>query len=510
MISLERGPQTDEELYYLVQALWGHCIPRHKVCPEHDAPFDAFATAYFAREPQILIHGSRGLAGKSRLLSILGLTEAAVLGSDVNLLGGSLSQSTNIHETMRDAWDYPNAPRYLRAGEPTSSLIKLQNGAKIRPLTASQRTVRGPHPPRLLLDEIDEMDFAILEGAKGQPMPQKDWNGNIIPAQTTMSSTWQYPDKTFAKEYKRFQEEGLPIFTWCFKDTANPIDGWLDPEFIKQKKREISAEMWRVEYELGEPSIGNRAFDSDAVARAFNDDAYKVPVEKRQISKTARESEEYQFEGYKHGDEYVIGADWGKAQDFTVITVFKVTKMPVEVVYFAKMRRQPYPVMIGHFNRIMQQYHAEGIHDATGLGGVVADYVDSRAYGFQMTGAKRDDMLSNYVNAVEKGAVKAPFIESYYKSHLYASVEDLYSRGKEFHLPDDVCSMALAWHLVSRRVGAVGPEVLSNLNDANYIEREMAQNKQHDPANKRKNQWNEGEVRRTSEDPDELGANLMV
>ena len=38
------------------------------------------------------------------------------------------------------------------------------------------------------------------------------------------------------------------------------------------------------------------------------------------------------------------------------------------------MRRRPYPVMIGEFNKLMKEYNAEGIHDATGLGAVVADY----------------------------------------------------------------------------------------------------------------------------------------
>jgi hypothetical protein len=30
----------------------------------------------------------------------------------------------------------------------------------------------------------------------------------------------------------------------------------------------------------------------------------------------------------------------------------------------------------------MKKYHAEAIHDATGLGNVVADYIDSRAGAF--------------------------------------------------------------------------------------------------------------------------------
>ena len=57
-VVLDRPPKTDEELWYLVQALWGHKIPRTSVCTGHDAPFDAFATAYFNREPQILIRGT--------------------------------------------------------------------------------------------------------------------------------------------------------------------------------------------------------------------------------------------------------------------------------------------------------------------------------------------------------------------------------------------------------------------------------------------------------------------
>ena len=184
-IVLGRGPRTDSELYELVKALWGHTIPRHKVCPEHNAPFEAFAHGYFNRAPQILIKGSRGLSGKSRLVSLLGLTYAAVHGADTNIVGGSLNQSVNIQETIRDAFNFERAPRYLIRDE-SQTAVRLVNGAVIRPLTASQKTVRGPHPPMLLLDEIDEMDVEILESAKGQPMPQKNYRGEIIPAQTIM------------------------------------------------------------------------------------------------------------------------------------------------------------------------------------------------------------------------------------------------------------------------------------------------------------------------------------
>jgi len=500
-IVLDRPPKNEEELWWLTQALWGHKIPRTKVCPDHDAPFDAFATAYFEREPMILIHGSRGLAGKSRTLSILGLTKAAIKGADVNILGGSLNQSNNIHQTMRDAWDSRHAPKYM-VQDDSMTLIKLRNGAKIRPLTASQKTVRGPHPPFLLLDEIDEMDQSILDAALGQPMPQKNWLGEIVQAQTTMSSTWQYADKTFAEMYRRFQEENLPIYTWCYRETSNPVDGWLDPSFIEQKKREIPAEMWRVEYELGEPSIGNRAFDSEAVERTFS----LPPPSETTTVKVAKDFEQYKFAEYSETSDYVIAADWAKEQDFTVVTVWDVTHMPVKKVYHLKMRRRPYPVMINYFDQLMRKYRAEAIHDATGLGGVVADLIDSRAYGFKMTGEKRDNMLSEYVAAVENDKVRCPRVESDYKAHLYASVEDLYSRAKEFHLPDEVCSSALAWHIVSRRAYPSEPLVLPNLDDPNWMANEIEHNKASN--SNKKSEWNVGQVRRKTDEYDEFS--LMV
>src|SRR4051812_20487668 len=113
--------------------LWGVVIPRHKVCPDHCAPFDAFADAYFGETGSIAVwKASRGLAGKSFSLAILGLTKAVLLGTEINLLGGSLSQSQNIHDIMRLAWDFENAPTYM-IKDNNVTLIRLFNKAQIRP-----------------------------------------------------------------------------------------------------------------------------------------------------------------------------------------------------------------------------------------------------------------------------------------------------------------------------------------------------------------------------------------
>jgi len=173
-------------------------------------------------------------------------------------------------------------------------------------------------------------------------------------------------------------------------------------------------------------------------------------------------------------------------------------------VYYLRMRRRPYPVMIEYFNKIMRTYNADAIHDATGLGNVVQDYLDTRARGFLMTGAKRDNMLSEYVSAVENDKVRSPRIQSAYKATLYCSVEDMYSRAKEFHLPDEVCADALAWNLMNKRAIAAAPLVLPNTSDPNWMEREMTHNRNND----RKSEWVIGNVRKKDAETEEF--NLMV
>lgn len=450
-------PRTEDELWWTVNALWDVRIPRH-TCgdPTHTPPFELFADAYFNRGPSIAFwHGSRGLSGKSFMLSILGITKAFMLGTDVNILGGSINQSANVHEAMRNALDSENAPRDMIVAE-GANLISLSNKAKIRPLTASQKTVRGPHPPFLLLDEIDEMDQKILDAAQGQPLPQKNWLGIVNRPYTVMCSTWQNPQGTFTEMKRRWDEKGRPMKTWCYKCTSNPIDGWLDQQTINEKKEEINAEMWRVEYELGEPSIGNRAFDSDAIERMFNDPLYPfAPI----FEKTSKDFEEYVFEDPKADGQYIVAADWAQAKDFTVISVWRIDRAdigPINCVYYARLNRRPYPFMIKMFNDATRKYQAEAIHDATGLGNVITDLVDIRARGFQMIGAKRSGMLSEYVAAVENDRVRCPKIPTAYAAHKYAQVGDLYSAAQEFHLPDEVCSFALAFkHARKHKPGGI-------------------------------------------------------
>lgn len=445
-LELTRPPANEDELWYLVKALWGVEIPRVKVCPDHVAPFTAFAHAYFATWPNwALWYGSRG-TGKSYMLALLGLTKAAILEINVTLLGGSMAQSQNVQEHVENLLLYPSAPTWAVSSQ-IQTEITFTGGNWIRPLPASQKTVRGPHPQMTLLDEIDEMDLKVYEAAMGQAMAKPNPRGIVIPEMVVASSTWQNPEGTFSEIKRRAEANDLPVFTWCWREVLKTEDnpsGWMDPDFIERKRQSVPAEMFRVEYDLGEPAGGSRAFDLVKLEAAFAE----LPI----VGESHKGSDdEWVFEIPETSGVYAAGADWAKEKDWTVIVVTRVDTNPRRVVYMRRVARRPWPDMIEMFNQVTARYQAVSAHDATGLGNVVHDLVDERTMKVVMSGRDRTRLLNEYITAVEQGVYTLPRNTTAYNAHKGTTVDMVYSTGvKAGHLPDEVAAYAIMHRAAER------------------------------------------------------------
>jgi hypothetical protein len=445
---LKRLPATDDELWWAVRALWGYRIPRTKVCPNHVAPFTAMANAYFAREPISVWKASRGLGGKSRTLGVLGLTEVALLGIECNVLGGSGAQSLNVHAATQSAWGWHAAPRGLLDGDPTRYVTRLRNGGVLGTLMASQNSVRGPHPPRLRMDEIDEMDQGILDAALGQPMVQTNYLGMKIETQVVMSSTHQYPDKAMSTMIQRSKDEGWPVYEWCWRESANKVDGWLKDEEVERTKSIVPRHMWETEYELQEPSFANRLFDSDVIDAIFDPSIGEFDGQ-RPIQAM------YEGDRPPH-NHWVTAVDWAKERDQTIIGTFDTSEMPWVCVAFRKVNRLRWPVLMSMALKQWRYYGGKFVHDSTGVGDVVDDFLkDELSYiekanvtAVTMSGGRaRDSLFNEYVAAIENFEIKYPRIEYAWSEHRYVTIDDLFGRG---HPPDSVVMGSLAWSVRKR------------------------------------------------------------
>jgi hypothetical protein len=414
-------------LRLFVRKAWGVSIPDVKVCPEHTTPWRAFADAYFAKSDISIWHGSRGFAGKSFLLATLGLTESVTLKCDVNILGGSGLQSKRVHEYMAGHWRKMGAPKYLLSSDPHKMSTVLTWGNSIQALLASQNSVRGPHIPRLRLDEIDEMNLDIFDAAMGQPMEL----GGVKP-NTVASSTHHNAIGTMTEVFKRAGERGWPVYRWCYRETLKP-HGWLSPDEIPRKKGVVTTLQWDVEYELGEPSHESRAIMTEAVDLMFNRElgVFEGGVQ-----------ESIEIEAPAKEGTYVHGADWAKDVDWTVIITLRTDVFPMRVVAFLRTGRRPWPMMIRLFDERVKRYGGAACHDATGIGGVIEDDLTVDAEGVTMAGKERDQLFSDYILGIEKGEIEAPFITFMESEHKYCTVGDLYGSG---HPPDSIVAGAMAY-----------------------------------------------------------------
>ena len=426
-LQFARWPQDDDELWEFVATVWGLEIPRERICRGHVPPFEAFSRAFFAREPITVWKASRTFGGKTTLLSLLALTELVVLGAEIRLLGGSGEQAARVHEYMGKRWDGPFAPRHLIVGEPTATETVLSNGGKVEALMASQRSVRGPHPQRLRLDEVDETEIPILDAALGQTMA-----AGQIPAQTVLSSTHHNPDGTMTEVLRRAKEQGWPVYEWCYRETLQP-HGWLPQSEVDRKRGELTAQVWQTEVELQEPSAEARAIVPEAVEEMFDKGLGQVQGEAGRY---------FEFESPVGGGVYATGADWARDVNWTVIWTWRTDVRPWRLVAFRRDGRRPWPQMVEAYCQQVRRFPGFAAHDVTGLGGVIEDLLTVNALDVDFTNRKqRQAIFAEYVAAIERKEFKAPRVEYAYGEHKYVRNDDLYGSG---HPPDSFVAAALA------------------------------------------------------------------
>lgn len=418
-------PRNREELKaYLVNRL-AITIPDTHVCPNHSTPFEAFSEAYFAEYGVSVWKASRGFGGKSYLLALLSHVEADTLGAEVSLLGGSGEQSTRVLEYLQ---------KWASAEENIQRRTRYKSGGLVTALMASSKSARGPHPQRLRLDEVDEMDLAILDAAMGQPMSTER-----VPKQTVMSSTHHYAAATFTEVLKRAQANGWPVREWCWRETSAEPDGWLTAAEIESKRSEVTDAMWKAEYDLQEPSPEGRAILPEAVDACFRKELGEYQGE------TGRE---VIIEAPQQGATYATGADWAKKQDFTVIDTLRTDCRPMRRVAWIRLQRMSWPMMIAKFDERVAKYKGPACHDATGLGDVVGDYQKADARGVVLTGQTRSDVFTKYIAAIENKTIESAAISYCEGEHRYCTNEDLMGSG---HPPDSFVAGAMAYRAAMKR-----------------------------------------------------------
>lgn len=423
--------RSERKLASAIYYLFGVVIPSWSCCPHHSTPWQALADGFFARTPVVIWKASRGFGGKSFLLSILGSMLAIAEHAEVNVLGGSLEQSTRVLETLDRLWAFPALDREGLVASQSARKIELVTGASLKAQAASHKSVRGGHPQRLLLDEIDEMDRTIFDAAQGQTMDRAGVMAGVVGA-----STQQYPRGTMHHVMREAVEKGWKVHEWCYRESVQTDAapwGWLQQDEVDRKLQAVPEAMRLAEYEGFEPEAEGLSIERRAVEQAFK-------TELGEFSGLERGG--FELEPPDALGEYSHGTDWAKEVDRTVIVTLRTDVRPARLVAWWAGNKEPYPKMAARLDERVQRYEGRACHDRTGIGNVVHDLLGHDAEGVRLVGRDRSDLLVDYIAGMERDEIVAPRIALAYDEHRYATNDDLFGTG---HLPDTLCAMALAY-----------------------------------------------------------------
>lgn len=270
-----KAPETKEHLALYCAFVLGVKIPDPAICKTHKSPLDALWDSYADENPFGIWHAMRG-SGKTLLLAILAWLESVFKPRcGTTILGGSLEQSQKAIAYSTQLWQRPEAPTQLLAGTVAGRGYKLKHGAWVAALAASQKSVRGPHPQKLRLDEVDEMAPEIFDAAMGQPKSNYG-----IPDQVVASSTLHHPFGMMADLIDNREERGAKLYQWCVEEVRSPGGFWSDDE-IARKRKQLTQAMWDAEFLLKRPMVGQSIYDYEAIERAYQRGRAGMQFDKR-------------------------------------------------------------------------------------------------------------------------------------------------------------------------------------------------------------------------------------
>ncbi|MCJ7667937.1 MAG: hypothetical protein MUP04_06625 [Anaerolineae bacterium] len=285
------GLDSNEELAWFLERYLGLRIPDKRVCADHEAPFSFVADIFFGRVVDAVVWSCRS-GGKSFNEALLTFLDSHFRPKcDTRVLAGSFYQGRQVYDATLDFWQKPEWHQFL-ASELTKSETLLKNGSGYEVLTASQKSVRGPHPQRLKLDELAR---DLYDAALSQPQSRHG-----IPASLIMTSTMHRVYGLMQEVIDNRHKMGLKLYKWCWLEVVDRCDevcekvqdprsichgrqcnlwedcqgkahdaaGYYAVEDVRKKKAQLPADTWESEWLVKRPTARDMVYDPEDLEAA--------------------------------------------------------------------------------------------------------------------------------------------------------------------------------------------------------------------------------------------------
>jgi len=207
---------TDDDLWEYIRIFLGYEIPRVAFCPEHDAPFDTIADAFFDRfyVGGAVAHANRG-GGKTLNTAILhNCCMVLQPGIELAHVGAVERQGQKCYSYFKNFASSKPLDTYF--AKTLLSDATTTHGSQLQHLPGTYAAVSGPHPNILTFDEIEE--------CKSWDVIQKSWgcptSTNNFGAFNLYTSTRDKVGGLMDRMLQYAARVGWKVYSWCIFDVV--------------------------------------------------------------------------------------------------------------------------------------------------------------------------------------------------------------------------------------------------------------------------------------------------
>ena len=209
------------------------------------------------------------------------------------------------------------------------------------------------------------------------------------------------------------------------------------------------------EIEQARQSLPERVFAQEYLAQ-FLEDGGGVFRRITAAVDTTLETEAHKAAPVGDGRAYVIGVDWGRHNDFTVITVIDAKDRAVVAV--DRFTQIDYGIQLARLQALHQRFpRAPILAESNSMGGPLVEQLQRLRLpvrAFQTTSASKAEAIESLALAFEQGAIRIPAVQWLIDELMAFDQERLPSGAMRYAAPkgghdDGVMSLAIAWHGVA-------------------------------------------------------------
>lgn len=384
-----------------------------------------------------------------------------------NSIGASvaLSQKAWMTKTSLYRWVAPIYSqskiglRYCQRMLPTSPHVTLNKSDPS--ITVNDKDTRiefwhGQDPESLegeacngyVLDECSKMVQQVYDSALTTTTVTR---GPILAISTPRGKNWFYEKCMDAKERMEYDIARGNQPTKIFITSPSSLNPKVTPEALAEAKRNLPDRLFR-QYFLAE------FVDDGDVFGGFRGSIYGYEIDSEDEEREIWFDDGYKFDKYGLLDvDVVIGADWGKRNDYCVFTAWDFKRH--RLIAFQRFRGASYIEAIKNLIIFNNRFKKVMIikHDKTGLGEVIDDLLDKTPLahdGVVFHNRNKSEMVNSMMVAFEQNNIKIPNWKLMCKEldAFEVTTSDIgtmkYSAPAGMH-DDIVSSMILGWLAVT-------------------------------------------------------------